>query len=33
MIILELRKGPDAPVAPEELLGTGPPSISEPSDI
>jgi predicted PurR-regulated permease PerM len=33
VIIRELRKGPDAPVSPEELMGTGPPSFSEPSDI
>jgi hypothetical protein len=33
VIIRELRKGPDADVTPEELMGTGPPSISEPSDI
>lgn len=33
VIIRELRKGPDAEVSPEELLGVGPPSISEPSDI
>jgi predicted PurR-regulated permease PerM len=33
VVIRELRKGPDAPVSPEELMGTGPPSFSEPSDI
>lgn len=33
VIIRELRKGPDAEVSPEELMGTGPPSIGEPSDI
>jgi len=33
VIIRELRKGPDAEVTPEELMGMGPPSITEPSDI
>jgi predicted PurR-regulated permease PerM len=33
VVIRELRKGPDAPVAPEELMGKGPPSVSEPPDI
>ena len=33
VIIRELRKGPDAPVSPEELMGTGAPSFSDPSDI
>jgi predicted PurR-regulated permease PerM len=33
VVIRELRKGPDAPVSPEELMGTGPPGFSEPSDI
>jgi len=33
VIIRELRKGPDAEVTPEELMGVGPPSITEPSDI
>ena len=33
VIIRELRKGPDAEVTPEELMGTGPPGITEPSDI
>ena len=33
VIIRELRKGPDAEVTPEELMGTGPPEFTEPSDI
>jgi predicted PurR-regulated permease PerM len=33
VVIRELRKGPDAEVTPEELMGTGPPSMTEPSDI
>ncbi len=33
VIIRELRKGPDDTETPEELMGTGPPSLNEPSDI
>lgn len=33
VVIRELRKGPDAAVSPEELLGTGAPSFSEPNDL
>jgi predicted PurR-regulated permease PerM len=33
VVIRELRKGPDAEKTPEELMGTGPPTINEPSDI
>jgi predicted PurR-regulated permease PerM len=33
VIIRELRKGPDATETPEELMGTGPPSIAEAPDI
>jgi len=33
VIIRELRKGPDAPVSAEELMGTGAPSYPEPTDI
>ncbi|HWD55118.1 MAG TPA: AI-2E family transporter [Acidimicrobiales bacterium] len=33
VVIRELRKGPDAPETPEELMGTGPPSVPESSDI
>jgi predicted PurR-regulated permease PerM len=33
VIIRELRKGPDTTEPPEELMGTGPPSVTEPSDI
>jgi predicted PurR-regulated permease PerM len=33
VVIRELRKGPDAPVSPEELMGTGAPSFPDPTDI
>jgi predicted PurR-regulated permease PerM len=33
VVIRELRKGPDATEPPEELMGTGPPRITEPPDI
>jgi predicted PurR-regulated permease PerM len=33
VVIRELRKGPDALETPEELMGTGPPSVPESSDI
>ncbi len=33
VIIRELRKGPEVNETPEELMGTGPPSIDEPADI
>ena len=33
VIIRELRKGPDAPVSPEELMGVGAPGFSDPTDI
>jgi predicted PurR-regulated permease PerM len=33
VVIRELRKGPDGTEPPEELMGTGPPSVTEPADI
>jgi predicted PurR-regulated permease PerM len=33
VVIRELRKGPDATETPEELMGTGPPSVTESTDI